>query len=183
MNGRASSLARWLPCLAIATASLATGCRRDPCAIDGYESNEDFDEATDLGDFTDQETTVNLPLTLDSRDDTDVFFFNVRDEGIDGNPEVEIWLEGQDNEQLEMTLEYQCTSDVMLEFNCNGEEVQSSRGRACRVAGPDELYIDLTYDCAGSALDDTDSGFAVLTITRTNPPADCAAYDLEIHTD
>lgn len=170
--------------IALTTACLATGCRRDPCQIDSFEDNQTFEEARDLGIFTDQETTLNLPLTLSSPDDVDVFFFNVRDEGIDGNPEVDIWLQGQDNEQLEMVLEYQCTSDVMTAFECNGEEVRGEHGgRGCRVAGPGELHINLNYDCEGSALDTTDSGFAVLTITRSTPPVDCAAYDLEIHTD
>ncbi|MBK6518738.1 MAG: hypothetical protein IPM79_36530 [Polyangiaceae bacterium] len=165
----------------LAALSLATGCRRDPCQVDSFEANGTFEEGSDLGSFSDRETTLDLPLTLHTTDDVDVFFFNVRDEGIDGNPEIDIWVEGQDSEQLEMVLEYQCSDSEMSEFECNGERVPGEHGGlGCRVAGPGELHINVNYDCFG---DNNDSGFAVLTVTRNAPPVECAAYDLEIHTD
>jgi hypothetical protein len=168
----------------VSVAALAvSGCGPEPCEADLNERNESFDEGTDLGDFTDQETTRTFQLTLDTVGDTDVFFFNVRDEGADGNPEVDVWLEGHDGEQLEMVLEYQCTSDVMVDFECNAEEVSSERGRACRTAGTGELHLNLNYDCEGTVVDNTDSGFAVLTVTRNAPAQECVVYDLEVKTD
>lgn len=164
--------------------ALATGCERDPCATDTYESNETFEEGYDLGTLTDQESQLHLPLTLDTADDTDVFFFNVLDEGSDGNPEVDIWVEGQDNDVLELTLEYQCTTDQMVEFQCTGQEVPGLHGgRACRLIGGGSLHINLNYDCAGGIIDSVDSGFAIVTVSRTSPPVECAAYDLDIETD
>jgi len=178
----------WLGFVTLSLVSLAAGCRRDPCAPDPFEGDQGDPLGSDLGNLTDSPSTnLKYEMTLNAPDDIDVFHFNVLDQGSDGNPELEIWVRGQDSDQFILTVDYKCTADKMVQFECNGETIESDvdgdTGKICRMASSGELYMDINYDCEGALVDNTDSGFAIVTISRDNPPEACAAYDLEINTD
>lgn len=176
---------RLLPCTVVLGATLVLGgCFRDPCEVDIFEDNESFDEGSDLGDLSDQGTRLQYDLTLDGPDDTDVFFFNVLDQGIDGNPMLDIWVDAQEDELISMELDYRCTSDGMENFDCTGEIIGGDEdGFVCLLKGTGSLHMQVSYDCSGDIFDDTDNGFAVLTVRRDAPAQACAAYDLEIRAD
>ena len=63
---------------------------------------------------------------------------------------------------------------------CAGSS-HGNAGMVCRTAARGELYLDISnYHCDGNT---EDEGYAVVTVTRQNAPAACAAYDIEIDTD
>jgi hypothetical protein len=114
------------------------GCRRDPCDTDATES----DDPIDLGQFSDQETRMELPLTLHTDTDVDVFSFDVIDQGSDGNPQLYLWATGQDDELLTLSVNFQCAdNDPMESFSCDGFE-QASEPGFCTRTGRGEQHPD-----------------------------------------
>jgi len=164
----------------ILVVAFAGGCRRDPCEVDNIEQSG----AIDLGQFSDAETRMELPLTLHNEQDVDVFEFDIIDQGSDGNPQLYLWATGHAGEQLTLSVEFQCSSDIMENFTCDGFE-DPSRPGFCSRTGSGEQHLHVTYDCVGGLIDDTDNGFAVVTVSREGASSGgiCAAYDLEIFTD
>ncbi len=164
----------------------SAGCLRDPCDPDPFERDEGDTDGTDLGSLTDSPSTNQVfEMTLDRPDDVDQFHFDMLDQSGDGTPEIEIWVRPQEDEQLDLEIDYRCRSGVMSQFECNGETRPSVKngnaGMVCRTAARGELYLDISnYHCDGNT---EDEGYAVVTVTRQNAPAACAAYDIEIDTD
>jgi hypothetical protein len=161
------------------------GSGRDPCEPDLFEPNDSFELGADLGSFSDQDTETNLELTLDSPEDRDVFFFDVLDQGIDGNPDVELTLEPDEDDIVFATIELICAGQPMAEFDCiDGDEVEGTHGgQACLFGGEGRLHFSATYDCGDDPFDDTDDSLAIVTIERVTPQLECLAYDLLIEVD
>lgn len=167
------------------TLAYIAGCERDPCLPDDLESPDD--EPENLGTFSDAETRMNLPLTLHQPGDVDSFRFDILDEGSDGNPELSLWLSGQADEELTVTVSLSCSSDAMVEFKCdNFDEAFDAQGGSCSRTGRGEIHFDVNYDCEGGLFDSSDGAIATVSVQRgAGPSADaaCIAYDLELLTD
>lgn len=167
---RSLRMTKLAPLLACAVASLAlAGCLGDPSVPDAFEPSSEAMPA-DLNAFSDSGTNADLDLTLHDANDEDAFVFDILDQGIDGNPEVFIAVDGDGAADLAVTLDFQC---------------DDGSGNAKRQDVGARVDLAFTTSCPGGGFfDDDDSGTAILTVRRApGSSTQPMFYDLRIHVD
>lgn len=155
--------------LLLASALGMTACVGDPSQPDEFEPNS-VAAPSALGNFSDSGTHQTFDLTLHDGVDEDAFTLTISDGGIDGNPEVSIFANGDGTSELALTVDFDCSDD--------------SGGHTSTQEGPD-AGIAFTTSCPGGGfLSDDDSGSATITVRR-KPGASTAPmfYELTIDVD
>lgn len=153
----------------LVTSAILTGCA-EPCVPDELEPNDTRETAAELQSFSDSGTSQLFHLTLHDAGDEDWFTFPILDQGLDGNPEVWITVEGDGAAELELSGTFTC----------------SDGGGGGTVGEPiaEEPSIHFTTSCPGGGLfDDDDSGTLVLHVKQHGHAAMCMTYDLRISVD
>lgn len=155
--------------LGVALASVSVGLSAcvDPSTPDASEPNDTTTTATHLGTLSDVGSGAHRVLTLHDATDEDWFAFTVLDEGIDGNPEIEVWLETHDDAP---------PLSIDFTFTC----IDSEGGHAETVSGVSPVLY-FTTDCTGNG--DVDSGVIEVGVKHAPGATAAVAYELHVFVD
>ncbi len=134
-------------------------------------TNGSVDTATTLEDFSDhrslrfRDTLENLPLGAREA----WFKFNVKDQGLNGNPDVRIFVK----EELEVTVFYACANGGDASTCSVGDAVTEGARAGCKGAG----LVDLASSCNTN----DESGAALVRVRRRSGDATpCSTFTMGI---
>lgn len=133
--------------------------------------NGSADTATTLEDFSDhrslrfRDTLENLPLGAREA----WFKFNVKDQGLNGNPDVRIFVK----EELEVTVFYTCANGGDASTCSAGDAVTEGSRAGCKAAA----LVDLAASCNST----DESGAALVRVRRKSGDATpCSTFTMSI---
>jgi hypothetical protein len=163
----------------------------DPCADDNDERNDTRADATSLGTLTDDEEGLRIERSLPAAGDDDWFEVTIRDQGSDGNPEIDVELETDPwSANVGFEVYMRCVSGELVELDCSSGYQDDRLGEdACDVR--DDL-VNIQYDCEGGPNDSTDDATLTVHIFNDassdlrgdeNGAAECVGYALGIKVD
>lgn len=150
------------------------------CDADGAEPNETLGTPHAIGDFNDSPgVTMDLSFNISSATDTDWFSASVSDAGFDGNPIVEVSLDGiPSGSNYDLAAYYACDSHGDSS-TCDSGATDNTIGHGCVSASGGSLgeAVVINTECDGTS---TDDGTLFIHVSAPAWVNTCASYALHI---
>ncbi len=152
------------------------------CAADAAEPNNSTGTAHDIGDFNDSPgVTMDVSFNVSSATDTDWFRADVDDAGLDGNPIIEVTLDGiPAGSNYDLAAFYACTGGAGDTSSCDTGSSDNTIGHGCASASGGSLgeAVTINTDCDHIGTDD--DGTLFIRVTPAAWMNTCANYTLHI---